>query len=397
MTKPQARSALDAAARRAGLLPRSVPRMFLGKLWRLGYDTWTLSRLDWALRLNYVPRSRLSASLREPLQGDYLISTDKGLFRASGRRVENILSLTMFGISITESTLFAAVTLAEWSFLLRADMKGERDTFRLSGLKLVKAYSTPSHPERVHQIHARGQRIAVASTKTNSIDFIDAATGKEIFDIYPIADKTGFPIKSDHNHINSAYQAGEVTFFVAHDGGALGALIGYVARGRVIASAFPNRGVHDVIPTARGLIFCDTFGPLKPNEPAGGNVYLNGKPLLPAHTDRTFTIRGVAGTRDEWLVGHSHHGKRGDRFKGSGALLVLRNGELTEVADIPCAQIYDIIRADGRKFDDDLDDLDAAQARELLSTGVGPVVMDDPYYLRRSGQRHLELGNSRSH
>src|SRR6185437_16902809 len=103
--------------------------------------------------------------------------------------------------------------------------------------------------ERIHQIHARKGRLAIANTRSNSITVLDSRTGNLIVDIFPFVDSTGFPIRNDQNHINSVYLTGDVLLFTAHSAGKIGSFLGYVSEGRVVAFAFPHRGVHDIVPT----------------------------------------------------------------------------------------------------------------------------------------------------
>ena len=356
-------------------------------------DALQVRRLDALLRGRALRPSSLRAELSTPLRGEYLISTERGIFRAAGSRVENIFPLCTFGLSIEGDRFYTAVSIGEWSYIVGAQIDFTGDgTFKLTSFRLLQSTEARYSNERVHQVHARGGKVAAAKTRSNSLLLIDAESGRAILDVYPLSDATGFPIHTDHNHINSVYQAGDVIFFVAHNAGKLGSFLGFVHGNRVVAAEFPHRGVHDIVPTARGLIFSDTFGASLQDFRGGGNLLIGGSPVLPTTQEKGFVVRGVAGTADEMVVGHSNLSKRADRFKANGALLVLRGKELKSVNPMPFSQAYDIIRIDGRKFDDEVETMDAAAARAMITRDVGPIVYDAPYHMLKDGEREYQPG-----
>ena len=363
-----------------------------------GRDTLETRRLDAVLRGRAVRPSSRSASLATPLRGDYLISSDKGVFRARGQTVENVFPFYTFGISIAKDQFYAAVSIGDWSYVVGAHANvGADGAFALSSFRLLRTIETRYHNERIHQIHARADKLAVTSTRSNSILVLDAHSGDLLLDIYPLCDATGFPISTDHNHVNSVYVAGDVIFFVAHNAGNIGSFVGFIHGDRVVASGFLHRGVHDIAPTKRGLLYSDTFGASTKDYRGGGNLRIGRSTLLPTGHEKGLMVRGFAGTDNEMLVGHSHLGRRADRFKASGALLVLVGGEVKSMSTMPFSQVYDIIRIDGRKFDDEICSLDAASARALLARDVGEPVYQAPYFVLKAGKHEYEPGNMAPH
>lgn len=370
----------------------------LKRAWTLGSEAYRLRRLKHFLGSKLSVIRGIPVSLSEKLIGDYLISTDLGVYRAYSNRLERILPFCTFGISVDNGVLYAVVTEGRWSFVIRAQMvKDQNNLLSFKNTCLLYKSETYYHNERFHQIHARDGRLAIANTRSNSITFIDSENGKLIVDIYPLNDASGFPIKSDHNHINSVFQAGDVTFFVAHNGGKLGSLVGYIHGDYVRASCFPNRGVHDIIPTIRGLVISDTFGSSKVDHRSGGNLIYVGKELLAQRPDETgYMIRGVAGVGEEMLVGHSYHGKRKDRFKGYGGLLVFKKEKLSAFEKVPFSQVYDIVRLDGKKLDIECEKVSASEAEQLLISTVGPVCYESHYYSLHDKNSEFKIGGDSS-
>lgn len=351
-----------------------------------GSDAIKTRRLNALLMGRTLRPGKTQACLKSPLRGHYLVSSEQGIFHVYDRFVRNIFPFYTFGLSVDRGCLFAAVSFGEWSCIVsaRIDLRDD-DIVELSSFRLLRVVETKYHNERIHQLHVRGGRIAVANTRTNSILLLDAETGKLILDIYPISDSTGFPIKNDHNHINSVYQAGEVLFFAAHSAGRIGSFLGYIHGGRVTASGFPNRGIHDIIPTSDGLVFSDTFGASLADFRGGGNLVVGGRAVLPSIGEKGFMIRGVAGSQTELVVGHSNHGNRADRFKANGALLVLERLELKCVNEVPFSQVHDIIRVDGRKMDSECDIVKADAAKRLLVRDVGDLAYESGYHVLQPG------------
>lgn len=370
----------------------------LGRAWTFGSETYRLWRLKRFLESKSSVSRGNAVSLSQRLIGDYLISTDLGIYRACSDRLEQIFPFCTFGISVDKGVLYAVVTEGRWSFVIRALMvQHENERLSLKNAGLLYKSETYYHNERFHQIHVRNGRLAIANTRSNSITFIDSENGKHIVDIYPLNDASGFPIKSDHNHINSVFQAGDITFFVAHNGGMLGSLVGYIYGDYVRASCFPNRGVHDIIPTDRGLVISDTFGSSKVDHRNGGNLIYEGRPLLTQKPDEIgYMIRGVAGIGEEMLVGHSYHGKRKDRFKGSGGLLVFKQEKLVAFEKVPFAQVYDIVRIDGKKLDVEREKLSASEAEQLLVSTVGPICYESHYHSLQDKASDFKIGRNSS-
>jgi hypothetical protein len=61
---------------------------------------------------------------------------------------------------------------------------------------------------------------------------------------------------------------------------------------------------------------------------------------------RDLSPRGIAWSRREVLIGHSHKGERSKRFAGTGGLAVATDGDEPSLHEIPWAQTYDILALD---------------------------------------------------
>tara|TARA_B100000674_G_scaffold492783_1_gene513575 strand:+ start:3495 stop:4418 length:924 start_codon:yes stop_codon:yes gene_type:complete len=291
-----------------------------------------------------------------------------------------------FGVAATGSSLFASVSIGVDSYVIAMEIsKDKKGQPILQARRILYQIETKYHNERIHQLHVDGCRLAIANTRKNSITIIDAKTGELLTDLYPFADFTGFPIHTDHNHINSVYIGKDCIIFTAHNGGEIGSIIGVIHGSQVYSYQFKNRGVHDIIPTHNGIIFSDTFGSSMSDFKGGGDLYNAGEWLIQKTEERGYMVRGVAGSADELLVGHSFMGKREDRFKGRGGILLFRKGKFQSDYQLPSAQINDIIRSDGSKHAHEWNDITGGEAKRLCEAALG-----EPCHV---GQLSVQLPN----
>ncbi|MQX37428.1 hypothetical protein [Roseospira navarrensis] len=334
-------------------------------------DLW---RLRGFLRRPKVPGSGTPAEALRGLRGRYFVSTDRGIYLATRAGLSPVLPFGTFGVGVEDGTLYASVNLANWSLIVAGAFHDTPDGIRLDPMRVVYQLETKYHSDRIHQIYVRNRTIYVANTRKNSVDLVDADSGALKTSLYPITDASGFPISADQNHLNSVYAAGDVLWFTTHNGGHIGSLLGFMDGTDVVTAGFPNRGVHDIVPTSQGLVFSDTFGSKKARDlRGGGNLYIGRTPQLPTDSDLGYVVRGVAGRGDEMLIGHSLNAKRQDRFKGNGGLLVGPRGGPFQYLATPFSQVYDIVRLDGGKLDDEIPAMTSAEAERLLADSVGPV------------------------
>ena len=92
------------------ILRQAHPSMFQSHR-LVGRDTFEVRRLKALLQGRALRPSRLRAISGPHCSGDYLISSEKGIFRARGELVENVFPFPTFGLSIAGDNLYAAVPL----------------------------------------------------------------------------------------------------------------------------------------------------------------------------------------------------------------------------------------------------------------------------------------------
>lgn len=358
-----------------------VLKSILKEFFSLGRRSIHLAQFSLALKTGKIRRNNTKFKIDYYPKGAYLISTNKGVFHLNSNILEKILPFNTFGISVENGRLYASISISMWSYVISLKISEDKETIRLSDLKLLFKENTKYHNERLHQIHASHGTIAIANTKRNSITLIESLSGKVIIHLYPFQDSTGFPIHKDHNHLNSVFQTKNMIFFTAHNGGAMGSLIGFINKNKVHYSIYKYRGVHDVIPSSRGLIFSDTFGSLKDDLDDGGRVIIGGKDQLKFNSlKKRYMIRGIAETGNEVIVGSSFHSKRELRYKNNcGSILVFEDDNLKFSFDIPASQVCDIIRLDGLKSDE-IPELTEKAALSYLKQAVGSVPFTQKFY-----------------
>lgn len=329
----------------------------------------------------------LAGRLGSTPQGDYLISTDRGVFRANAEGLSEVFPFYTFGLCAGDGGLFLAVAIQGVSYLIRAPLADALG--RGTSWTLLHQAETLYHNERIHQIAHDGTqgRLLVAHTKRNAIMTVDLGGEGRITEVFPFSDQFGGVISIDQHHVNSVHAlSGGRFLFSAHsgiyrsqneDGNA--SIIGLVSGGRVRGYAFPRRGVHDVIPARSGIAFSDTFG-----SSAGGEAHVGGR-ILPRPTGIEFPVtRGIAGSGREVVVGNSFPGSRAQRFGGQGGLVVYDGDEQTGFVPLPCSQVYDVIRADGGKLDDADPTMGDQELCARLAADVGPLVLDGPVIVTES-------------
>lgn len=365
---------------------KTALRKFLSSLYHCALDNRQLLRFQRDLDKGFSRNKAAHTSLTLSLQGNYLFGTDRGLFQASGSRVTSLLPYYTFGLTWHDATIYCAISIGMTSFIVAIDIHHPPDnTLVLGKGKILHQVDAKYHNERVHQLNARNGLLAFANTHRNAITVLDAKSGALISDIYPFNDATGFPIHTDHNHVNSVYLGSDCILFTAHNGGAIGSLIGVVHKDKVTAYAFPNRGIHDIIPTRDGITFSDTFGSSIKDFKGGGNLHYRSDWLLPKDRDKGFMIRGVAGTGDELIVGHSFMGKREDRFTGQGGMLVYKGSDMIANHPLPFAQVHDLIGFYGRKLDDEWSDITGEEAKNLFEKVLGAPIYQQSFSVLKEG------------
>jgi len=314
-----------------------------------------------------------------PVDGEYLISSDRGLFVLSHDSLRSVLSgLPVFGLALSDDG--ADVYLATWTDTFSSVLVGraaalidDRERFELRELHRM----TTAHSSRIHQICVLGDSLWLANTNRNALTRLDRRTGRWLADIAPFKDRYGLPITVNQNHLNSVLALPGLLLFTAFKAGREG-VIGIVGRGRILLFTHKNMGIHDIVLTGDDVYFCDSYSF---SEAGGcGNVIKNGVALDPGRfrEPRSQFVRGVAGIGNELLVGNSAVGAREERFSGGGSLLRLHDGSVTHRVEIPCSQIYMILLKDGRRFAAPPRDSSFEATASLLTSQLGPAIEEIP-------------------
>lgn len=315
-----------------------------------------------------------------------LVSTSAGLFLLADGHWMRLLATAGYGVALDgDGTVFAVASPGNESYIVRARLQGSGAGTTLTDLHPLCRFETRYHGERLHQIVWSPELNAVvcANTRRNSVLTVDPAGGAFIDEIFVLTDRFGYPIRSDHNHVNGVATHHGAMLFSLHtlgDGGGLG----FVAGGRVRVYAHPARGLHDVLLHDGGLMFTDSFRNARmASDPAiSGAVVRHGAPYLSAAVDalpRQFVLRGLAGRNGAIYVGCSTYAKRDHRFdEAGGAVMVLRDGRVDVVVEGPFSQVYDVLPVDGIRMDRPLGPLDESALHEMFLRDVGACVYDQP-------------------
>jgi hypothetical protein len=280
------------------------------------------------------------------VKGQYVLSTEKGVFLIDNGRALHVFPYRTYGIALHNDDFYLSSVRGEHNSIFKARLPtpleqlvpGTRISFQ--EIYYLKAHTT----ERIHQICIHQNQLVITKPSANAIVFLNLTTGEEEFEIRPFVDSFGIPISGDHNHINSVFSCGEVLLFGAYRAGD-GSLIGAYHNGKITAYHAGNIGLHGAYISGQDLYYGDTFG----SEGEGkGYLIINNKRFDESHfqSGDGFCVRGVCQSREELLIGHSHKGPRAKRFEGPAFLLRCNKDHV-----VPFAAIYDIMRMDGTYFD----------------------------------------------
>jgi hypothetical protein len=317
-----------------------------------------------------------------PVDGRYLISTDKGLFRLERGLVQKISEMNGFGLALAGDHIYLAADgdLGKVSTIV----VGDRRALSMPGssLKWRSLYSAPTMDagERIHQICVYGDALWLAHTAHNTYMKIDRHTGRWLAEICPFRCEFGLRIKRDHNHVNSisAYPSFLLVGAWRINNRGCFAVAG---EGLLRFYAYSNPGIHDCHITGDEFLFSDSFGfDRAPKAGDKGRLVCNGHAVDDAYFlhEAPGCVRGIAGGGGEMIVGLSFPGGRADRHLGSGGLLLLRDRKVTHRISLPCAQVYDVLREDGQSFDLPPSVKTFQEASALLERSLGPAILEVP-------------------
>ena len=281
-----------------------------------------------------------------PLSHAYYFTSEKGLFRLDRTGVYQILDIACYGIAIGGPWVFLSLQSHHRAMVVRGNrdaLLGKNRDFAFR--EIYRSHITSSN-NRIHGIYLGDRALWVANTGRNTLLEINPDTARVVNEIPIIQDRFDHPIVHNNNHINSVSEYGGIVLFVAYRAGTQ-SMIGIYDGATVTGYSYPRTGVHDIFLTETGFILCDTFGE---NTEQSGGVPITElgayDPDFFAHPPG-FIVRGLAGSSDELLIGHSHKGERSKRFEGHGAILVARGGKVIDRIDVRPAQVYQIISETG--------------------------------------------------
>jgi len=310
--------------------------------------------------------------------GDYLISGEKGIFAIKEKELLQLFGTRTFGIARRGNELFAASSNDHYSAVCKASLPEEiavGKSLRFSEIFRIRT----SKSGRIHQIGFYNDQLAIANTDSNSILFLDPDSGEVISECFPFRDHFGLPVVGDFNHINSVSQCGECLLFCAYRTGT-NSMIGVLHGKRVRGYAATNVGAHDVHLAGDVVYYSDTFG--KPVSEGGsecGFLMANGQPVdeeFFSQADGGRAVRGIAGCGNELVVGHSHKGSRSKRYKGKGSIFRIVNGKVECEISVPFSQVYDIMRTDGRHFEESPCHGTWDEVNAFLESRLGPCIYE---------------------
>jgi sugar lactone lactonase YvrE len=318
--------------------------------------------------------------------GGLLVTTSAGLFLLADGQWKRLLATAGYGVAVDGAgTLFAVASPGGESHVLRATIEGSGAATRLAAVRRLCGFHTRYHGERLHQIAWDPARRALlcANTRRNSLLTVDPDSGAYRDETFVLTDRFGYPIRTDHNHVNGVAGHSEAILFSVHTLGEGGGL-GFVAEGRARVYAYPGRGLHDVLIHDGGLMFTDSFrnARMGGDPTISGAVVHKGREILAEPIDALpaqYVLRGLAARDGTLYVGGSIYAKRDRRFEESGgAILVLRDGAVAAVVDGPFSQVYDVLPLDGIRTDHPGAPRDAADLHEMFLRDVGSCVYDQP-------------------
>ena len=286
--------------------------------------------------------------------------------------MRQLTRIPTFGIAVADGNIylatwylgFSAIIVGKYDALLSGRNPGWREIYRVNVL---------TDAGRIHQISAVGDALWLANTSRNTYTKIDRNSGAWMGNIAPFRCSFGHPILIDHNHVNSVFaQPGYLlcAAFKINEASCL-ALCG---DGEARLYSYPNLGVHDCILTGDDLLFCDSYRMWENGK--GGAALRNGRVIDPGYFDANpaYFVRALAGHGDELLIGNSHAGETDHRYSGSGALLLAHNDKIVTSAELPFAQVYDLLREDGTHFETPPGPRSFSEAARVLDTALGAPV-----------------------
>lgn len=283
------------------------------------------------------------------IAGDYLITTDNGLFRLNKNNLEKISSLPCFGISINvpQDEIFISTWNSNSSQILKSKLSKILSKNLTSWQTLFKQ-TIINDASRIHQISYNNNHVWIANTSKNAITKICSQTGKWIANICPFRCSYGHEIDTDHNHVNSVLAEKNYLIFTAFKANKKG-VIGLIGKGKIIIFLYKNFGIHDCLIHDKKFMFSDSFSAWD-NKDNGSVIFKKEKKFEKIfENQKAQFIRGISICENEFIVGSSNFGCKKKRFKKNGKLIHIIEDKKFHIISVDASQIYDITRIDGKK------------------------------------------------
>jgi hypothetical protein len=303
----------------------------------------------YGLRL-MLDRSHARATTALEVKGEYLITTDKGVFHLVNKTLRRVSDIPSFGVAISpDGLLYLATWGKSFTSIISTPLKNVLSD-SLRSWNEIWRLPVASSSGRVHQISVCRDSVWLANTAQNCITRLDRFSGKWLANIAPFRCSFGYPILSDHNHLNGIHAAPNYLVFSAFRINREAAL-GVVGDGRVWLFRYPNMGIHDCAFDGNSFLFSDSYSMW--DKRGHGLLLRDGVEVSADVFERQNAqfVRGISGCRGEVVVGNSFAGVREERFSGQGHLIVLHGDGGYDWLSIPAAQVYDVLRCDGGRFD----------------------------------------------
>ena len=284
------------------------------------------------------------------LLGEYLVSTDKGIFLIKKNTIEKKLNISTFGIALSKKNFFISTSVNNNTQILKCDLRNFLED-KYKKWTTIFSKNISSDAGRVHQIDYLNENIWIANTAQNTLTKI-SVNGEWKANIAPFFCEDGHPINIDHNHINAVNAFEDFLIFTAFKGFKK-SIVGLVGKGKVYYFYYKNIGIHDCLIEENKFIFSDTFRFW--DHKGHGSLIIDGKRFNENFLKKNHAhcIRGYSSSNEEFVCGSSNFGDREKRYNDKASIIVGNKNKFNKSIKINASQIYDIIRKDGFRNDDE--------------------------------------------
>jgi hypothetical protein len=374
----------DIAKRVVGGLARAVSDP--GRLRELWHRLQEYEGYDELQSAVAAPRKTFAARATAGVPFPLLVSSNSGLYLLEGDEWHRLLPFKCFGLARLEDKLFVGATAGIHSFVLSADILGDKSIDGLRNIKVLAQYEARYHTDRIHQIvyDPRAGLIQCANCRRNSLLAVDP-NGKGIVDEkFPFVDpRGGSPYFSNQNNLNAVLANGDALLFTCLFSGN-GSALGFITHDTVRVYQYPVSGAHDVVIHDDGIMFTDSFrGSMGAPAPLSGAIRFRGQEYLSQAIDagsRKLVLRGLTMRGNTLVVGISGNSptREGRMRADGGGIIVFRDGKLVSMIEGPISQAYDVLPIDGVRTDAPGPVRSVAELDAMFRRDVGPLLFEGP-------------------